>query len=384
MLAQHASAGVNLPSAASGRLGLWRWGTVLPLPSSKRMPTFSCGQAIRSAIGLGALVLRGVGIAAAEKLGALCSSGRVRSHLHSGSIAVAIAAIFILCSAGGALAQDMEPRAYSAVPIDTNFLILGYRRITGAVSLNTALPVSNVRASINAGIVGYDRTFDLFGQAASAAIVIPYLRGTISGDVGGEGNKVARKGLGDIALRITQNLIGNPAQTPVEFLRRAPTTTLGVGLTALLPTGDYNSQHLINISTHRWTFYPEIGLSQPIGNWFVDGIAGVFVFTNNTDFFGGHVRGEDPLWVFQAHAGYNFGSDFWLAVDAMHYFGGTASLDGVSANNFQSVTRYGLTLSVPLGGGFSEKVSGGSWLTSRNGGAFDQISLTLQYRWFDP
>jgi len=71
-------------------------------------------------------------------------------------------------------------------------------------------------------------------------------------------------------------------------------------------------------------------------------------------------------------------------VDAMHYFGGTSSQDGVSAHNFQSVTRYGLTLSVPLGDGFSAKASGGSWLTARNGGAFDQISLTLQYRWFDP
>jgi hypothetical protein len=37
------------------------------------------------------------------------------------------------------------------------------------------------------------------------------------------------------------------------------------------PTGDYNSQHLVNISVHRWAFKPEIGLSQPIGNWFVEG-----------------------------------------------------------------------------------------------------------------
>jgi hypothetical protein len=34
--------------------------------------------------------------------------------------------------------------------------------------------------------------------------------------------------------------------------------------------------------------------------------------------------------------------------------------------------------------GFSAKASGGSWLTARNGGAFDRISVTLQYRWFDP
>jgi hypothetical protein len=49
------------------------------------------------------------------------------------SIVVAIAAIMILCGGGGARAQDMEPRAYSAVPIDTNFLIGSYQRTTGAV-----------------------------------------------------------------------------------------------------------------------------------------------------------------------------------------------------------------------------------------------------------
>ena len=49
----------------------------------------------------------------------------------------------------------------------------------------------------------------------------------------------------------------------------------------------------------------------------------------------------------------------------------------------KSVLRYGLTLSLPLGGGFSAKASWGSWLTARNGGAFDRIGVTLQYRWFD-
>ena len=302
-----------------------------------------------------------------------------RSH------AQVVIAAFIFCSApASARAQDMEPRAYSAVPIDTNFLIGSYQRTTGAVSLDPALPVTNVKASIKEGILAYDRTFDLFGQAASAAIVLPYFQGNLSGDVGDEGKQVSRKGLGDVVFRFTQNLIGSPALTPAEFAQRVPTTTLGVGLSVVAPTGDYNSQHLVNISSHRWAFRPEIGASQPIGNWFVDGAASVFVFTDNTDFFGGHVRGQDPIWAVQAHVGYNFGPNFWLAVDATHYFGGRTSLDGVAGNNFQSVTRAGFTLSVPLGNGFSAKASWGGWLTAQNGGTFDRIGLTLQYRWFDP
>ena len=58
-------------------------------------------------------------------------------------------------------------------------------------------------------------------------------------------------------------------------------------------------------------------------------------------------------------------------------------MDEVAGNNYESALRYGLTLSVPLGQGFSAKASWGSFLTARNGGAFDRIGITLQYRWFD-
>lgn len=296
---------------------------------------------------------------------------------------VAVAAVIFMLGAGGARAQDLEPRAYSAVPIDTNFLIGTYQRTTGAVGLDASLPIANVRASINSGILAYDRTFDLFGRAGSAAIVLPYFEGDVSGDVGDEGRQVSRKGLGDLGFRFTENLIGSPALTPAEFAQREPTTTLGVSVAVAAPTGDYDSQHLINISANRWAFRPEIGLSQPIGNWFVEGSAGTWFFTDNTDFFGGHMRGQDPLWIFQAHAGYNFGPNLWLAADAIHYLGGRTSLDGVAGHDFQTVSRYGFTLSIPLGDGFSAKASGSSWLTARNGGAFDRIGLTLQYRWFD-
>ena len=329
-------------------------------------------------------MVRPVSLVAAFKFSAPDFSGHGRRRLCSGSIAVAIAALIVLFGVGGARAQDMEPRAYSAVPIDTNFLIASYQRTTGAVSLDTSLPVTDVRASINQGLFVYDRTFPLFGQAASAAIVLPYFQGTVSGNVGVEGKAVSRKGLGDLAIRFTQNLIGNPAMTPAEFAQREPTTTLGVSVLVGAPTGDYNSLHFVNISAHRWMFRPEIGLSQPIGNWFVDGATSVFIFTDNTNFSGGHVRGQDPLWAVQGHVGYNFSPSFWLAVDASHYLGGRTSQDGVAGNDFQSVTRYGLTLSVPLGEGFSAKASGGAWLTAHNGGAFDRIGLTLQYRWFDP
>jgi len=277
----------------------------------------------------------------------------------------------------------MEPRAYSAFPIDTNFLVVSYLRTTGGVSLDPSLPVSNVQATINMGSLAYDRGFDLFGQTASAGIDLPYVQGNLSGDVGQQGRQITRSGLGDLKFRFTENLIGNPALTPAEFAEREPTTTLGVSLVIVAPTGDYNSDHLINISSNRWAFKPDIGLSQPIGNWFAEAAAGAWLYADNTDFFMGHVRSQDPLWTLQGHAGYNFGPNFWHAVDGTYYTGGQTYVTAVLGHDVQAVSRYGVTLSVPIDDGFSAKVAWSSWLTARNGGSFDTISFALQYRWFD-
>jgi hypothetical protein len=61
---------------------------------------------------------------------------------------VAIAAFICMFGAGLARAQDMEPRSYSASPIDTNFLIGSYQRTTGDVALDADLPISDVKAAI--------------------------------------------------------------------------------------------------------------------------------------------------------------------------------------------------------------------------------------------
>lgn len=284
---------------------------------------------------------------------------------------------------GEARAQDMEPRAYSASPIDTNFLVGSYLRAIGAASLDPTLPIQNVKASINGGGVGYDRTFALFGRQASAAALLPFFDADFSGDVFDASKQVNRRGLGDIRFRITENLIGSPALTPAEFALRERTTTVGVSFSMTAPTGDYNSQHLINLSAHRWSFKPEVGFSHPIGDFFVDGSAGVWFYTENGNYFGGHVRRQAPVWAFQAHGGYNFRPGLWLSLDTTHYFGGNTILDGVDKHDFQSVTRYGATLSVPIAEGFSTKVAWASWLTAHNVGAFNSLIFTLQYRWFD-
>jgi len=308
---------------------------------------------------------------------------RLTRALEVGALAAGIAVTAWLWSSG-AQAQDLEPRAYSAVPVGTHFALFTYARSAGDIAFDPSVPVTDGRAKIDTYALGYSRSFGLAGQTASLAVIAPYIRGDVSGIVQDTPAQAHRAAIGDLRLRFSANLLGNPALTPAEFARRAPTTTAGASLLVIAPTGQYDSSHLVNVGSNRWTFKPELGVSHPMGDWFIEGIAGVWLYTDNPDFYGGQRRSQDPLWTLQAHGGYNFRPGLWLAVDATHYTGGQTSLNGAQQQDYQRATRYGVTLSVPLDPDWSLKLAWSNALTTRIGGKFNTVAATMQYRWFDP
>jgi hypothetical protein len=182
-------------------------------------------------------------------------------------------------------AQEMEPRTYSAVPIGTNFVVLDYARSSGGFSFDPSLPIANAQAKINTWSIGYSHSFGIAGHTASVAVSVPYANAHVTGDVKGLPEQAYRSGLGDVRFRLAVNLLGDPALTPEEFARRSPTTIVGASVSVVAPTGQYVPSRLINVGANRWSFKPELGLSQPIGDWFVEGAAGVWLFTDNGDFF---------------------------------------------------------------------------------------------------
>jgi len=296
----------------------------------------------------------------------------------------------VLSAAGLALSgttytQDLEPRAYSAVPVGTNFALFSYVHSAGDLQFDQTVPITDGHAKIDAYALGYSRSFGLAGRTATFALVAPYVRGDVSGVVLGTSTQAHRSAIGDVRLRFAMNFFGNPAMTPAEFAKRTPTTTAGASLVVIAPTGQYDPSRLVNVGSNRWTFKPELGVSQPLGDWFVEGMAGVWLYTDNPDFFGGQRRSQDPLWSLQLHGGYNFRPGLWLAADVTRYSGGQSSLDGVQQSDYQRATRYGVTLSVPLARSWSAKFAWSNALGSpRVGGEFDTASAALQYRWFDP
>ncbi len=100
-----------------------------------------------------------------------------------GGGAAVIAAASLVWGIGVAHAQELEPRAYSASPIGTNFLISGFSDTSGSVSLDPSLPITGVKSKIDAYSFGYEHTFGLLGRSASAAILAPYYSGELKGQL---------------------------------------------------------------------------------------------------------------------------------------------------------------------------------------------------------
>jgi hypothetical protein len=291
-------------------------------------------------------------------------------------------AIMVLAAAGTAYTQQLEPRAYSPAPVGTNFFGLGYLYSSGDAVLDPTLPIQNVSARIYSAVPYYGRTFNLLGRLASVTVAAPYAWGTVTGDVQETSMSVDRSGMADPLMRFAVNLVGLPALRPLEFLRRQPETTLGVSLTASAPFGHYDPSKLINIGTNRWAFKPEIGLSYPVANWSFEFYAGTWLFTANDNYFGGHVRRQDPLLSLQTHVVYEFKPYLWGAFDYTYYAGGSTTVDGKKNDDRQSNSRAGVTLAVPIALHQSVKMTWARGVTTRIGSSFDTIGVAWQYVWF--
>ena len=282
-----------------------------------------------------------------------------------------------------AIAQELEPRAYASAPVGTNFAVAGYTHLSGRVLLDPSLPVENVDASVDLYTLSYARFFGVAGRSSSFAAVLPYVEADLRGEVFDAPAEVHRAGWGDLRLRGAINLFGQPALAPAEFARTPQALSAGASLSVAAPTGQYVSSRYVNIGTNRWAFKPELGVSWPIGDWFTEAAAGVWFFTDNDDYLGGQRRSQEPIAVYQLHAGYNFRPGLWLAADYGYYAGGRTAVNGVENDDAQRNSRVGVMLAMPIASGWSGKLGWSKGTVVRAGGNYRIATLALQYRWFD-
>jgi hypothetical protein len=249
-----------------------------------------------------------------------------------------------------ALAQ-VPARFYWKTLSDANAVPLIVNSISGNTNpfdpAHTVTPGADFDATL--ALVGYARTFSLFDRAAMAAILLPM--GRISGDVtvAGRTFNQSANGFGDPMLEFDVNVLGPPAQKNIpDALRYEPGFSVDLLADLALPIGDYDDDQPLNIGQNRW--YGRLGLPiiWQLGAWVpgrrttLEFLPAVWLFGDNDDYVGQTLK-TDPLFQLDAHLTRDFTEHFWGALDAAWYYGGEASINGVSGEKLNNL-GFGLTL----------------------------------------
>jgi hypothetical protein len=293
--------------------------------------------------------------------------------------------LLIAVALAGALheasAQELEPGAYQNAPVGLNVAFVGYGFSTGNILLDTTLPIEGASARVHVVGLGYLRTLDLFGLSAKLDALVPVSWARFEGFVAGEFRTRSPQGLADPRVRLAVNFLGSPALDLPGFMKYRQGTILGTSLQVVLPLGQYDETRLINLGANRWSFRPEVGLSQALGRWTFEFAAGSWFFTENPDYFGGVTVSQRPLHYAKGNAIFRFRPSLWTSFSYGYAGGGQTILNDDLQNDLQKNSRIAATLAIPLNPASAVRVVFTSGLTTRLGADFDSIGFSYQYTW---
>ena len=280
-------------------------------------------------------------------------------------------------------AQELEPRLYQNVPVGLNAVLIGYGFSTGNVLFDSSLPIEDGEADVHTVFAAYVRTLDFFGRSGKVDVVLPFSDANFQGFLDGEFRTRTPTGFADPRFRLAVNLTGSPPLAAQEFAEYRQETIVGASLQVIVPLGDYDSTKLINLGSNRWSFRPEVAVSQRFRRWFFEVAGGAWLFTRNDNFFGVQTLEQNPFYYIKGDIIYNFRllPGLWLSFNAGWGNGGETTVGGVFKANLQRNTRLGSTLNIPLTRQNSLKVVYTSGLTTRLGSDFDSINLVYQFTW---
>lgn len=304
----------------------------------------------------------------------------MKSSVHRTATLVALAiGITLFSGSSPAYAQELEPRAYRALPVGLHFGLLVYSFSTGNVVLDPTTPIQGLDLDVSTLTAGYLTTFPLFNRSSAFSISLPYV---VRAAGGGTRNDVVitetRSGPADARLKFSHLVIGGAAQRLPEFAPDRHRRTVGIGLAVSAPTGNHSQERFVNAGANRWGFKPEIGTTIQRGRWINEIALGVWLFTTNHDGPLGLDQTQDPLGSLQVHFSYNFKNGMWLGLDGNFFTGGAVTVEGLEPVNRERNSRIGLTLSIPLSRKDSIKIAGHTGALTRAGADFNVGILAYQ------
>ncbi|RCU45523.1 transporter [Corallincola luteus] len=268
---------------------------------------------------------------------------------------VALQGLLALCTLFVSLhlqAEDLEPRRWAHLPINTNFLGAGYASTKADIDFDPVLKIEEAEATVDTWVAKYIRTFELFDKSARIGVAQGYQKGHWTGILDGEAASTSRDGATDTLVRFAVNLYGSPPLEGKEFVayRKAnPNETIvGAGISVQLPTGDYMSDKLINLGTNRYTLRPQIGAIHTRGQWSFESTARAVIYFDNDDFYGGKKLENDPLYVLSGHLIYTHRPGIWGSISAAYDYGAKPTVDGVEKDSRKEELLFAASVGIPI------------------------------------
>jgi len=291
--------------------------------------------------------------------------------------------VMVAIVGNSALAQELAPRAYWPTPHGTNVLSLAYQYSTGDVLVDASLPLTGVDSDIDVFLLSYQRTFGLWGRTTTMQLNLPYSKGRTEGLVNGVQQRRDVSGLADIRARFAINLKGAPSMDRAGFqaLRQNPETIVGASLLVQAPTGEYETDKVINLGTNRWSIKPAIGLIKPLRPTLLfEFEAGVWLFGDNNEFLG-ETRQQEPMLSTEFHLIKRIRPGLWVSLDANFYVGGSTTISGGEKKNLQRNSRIGASVAFPVKDRHALRGAVSTGAVTESGGDYDVFSLTYVYAW---
>jgi hypothetical protein len=291
-------------------------------------------------------------------------------------------ALAILFGPGRARAQFTDARNYENSPTGVNQLELSYAYVHANASIDTSLVIAGAGLDLNQGTLNYTRYFGLFHRLMWVEEGIPVAG--LSGSIAGTTIQGSTAGVADSSFGFAALLRGGPALSEAEFEHYKPTTTVGVSLSVVAPTGSYRADQILNLGADRWSFKPEIALSHPFGpeqKWQVDAYANAYFYTDNTTFHGKEILRQQPLPGFEGHISYSLNDSLWVSFDTRYSFRGTTFVDGVDQNNAQQNVILGSEINVSINSKSSVLFEFAKAAVHQNGPEFTGFAVKYDYTW---
>lgn len=250
------------------------------------------------------------------------------------------------------VAEELEPRRWSHLPIDMNFTGAAYAYTDADIGFDPVLKLKNVQMDLHTWAAKYIRTFSLLDRTARVSVLQAYQEGRWSGSVAGVPSSIKRSGWSDTFLRFAINLYGSPPLKGKEYAayraKNKAETIVGAGLSVQLPTGDYMSDKFINLGTNRYTFRPQLGVVHTRGKWSLETTGTIAIHTDNTDFFNGKKFEQDPLYTINSHLIYAFRPAVWASASVGYDYGKKSTIDGVKKDDLKQNLAWALSFGFPI------------------------------------